>query len=308
LGNFKQLQHLELDWTPDKLQHLELDRPPFELKSIELVNLQILHLKYIREEITLSTPKLKILECDDLSKIIFCYPQAIQFLSLAGYEEERDDFTKLTNIQNLIIQSRSITNIEPFFKLEKLKVLSFYTIHYKIVEEILKRKSKNLKVYCDHVEIENEDKLNEWRSTGDLFKFRLNNYNLWDDQIIRIPPYIDYKYLISKWPTFDQIPNSFFKKFAISPKIIVDLNVENPNDLQMFLSRFKYIKGLRLHQTGLNQWFYDQLPSICKEIGGLNIKEYESFYKLEFHQSIQVFGMCWLICDFKTISKCSYCN
>jgi len=158
LGNFKQLLHLELR-SPTK-----------ELKSIELPNLQILHLN-LCGEITLNTPKLKALYCDCLSSVIVCYPKVIQYLGLTHYNEERDDLTKLTNLQNLVIKPFwPITNIQPFIKLEKLKVLSFIQFgDDEIVEEILERKSENLKVYYRHVEIENVDKYyesNELRSTG----------------------------------------------------------------------------------------------------------------------------------------------
>jgi len=287
--NLKKLIINEFDkqWIADNinnftlLEHLELIGFGKKLKQINLPNLQALNFfNYIDSySITLNCPKLKAVKLFHGADCKIINPSSIEYVYLTDFDEEF--ICQFPNLKHAIFEVHNMMffDIHPaVFKLKKLKTISVYDDGHMIDEElekVLKRKSKaraDLKFYFNHVELVDLKKLDEYISSGDRFKFQLDNYDLLDNEFI-FRCYVDYKYLIKKWPKFEQIPSSFFSKFAIRTSFHSVAKITNHQHFLQVLSKFQRLFYLTLIEPGLNQLTYDQLPNVLDGINCMYIKE-----------------------------------
>ena len=140
----------------------------------------------------------------------------------------------------------------------------------------------------------------------------LKNYRLidWPDSI----GCLYYNYLMS---VGEEIPNSFFKKFAKINIVIAVGVVRDEEHFLWFLKSLKCLKRLRLKNVKLSQEFYDQLPLFGHSLVLLSIKSSDLHLSFDFISKLSllpkltkldlegVFSFDWLISLAKNFSNFS---
>lgn len=269
----------DLSWINSfsKLLRLDFNFQPSGYLEVNLEKLEILKIWNNREGfVRVDCPKLRVLlyEQDPAGCIEIVQPKSIVELNTITYNYH---LTAFENLEVLKCGTPHMLNELILTRLPKLKKVYYDSWYGDREREHLKRffaiknelKRADLQIFLSNIPVtttmdEIDFGVTQEDGTIDDYDFEhfiMRNYERLQDDPFSSVCEVNYSRLMS---ATDQLPTDYFERFPNIEGIIVDRPVENPEHFLWYLQNLKgEICQLMLKNSGLDQSFYDSLPTFC---------------------------------------------
>lgn len=265
LNKFTQLYQLEISRVKSK-----------HVLKLNLENLEILDLGFNNYvvDVSIESPKLKV-ACFygyGNSRFHFKYPESITYLSTRSVNYFLKPFK---NVETLRSDDITVLNRDILSKFAKLKEFYYDKAlqnvlflrrdpDLKTLLAIFMKQNPTLRIYLSGIEIKKERSIDDYGIFDREPEFiYASNYA---DLIDKLPfvEEVDYSRLYDAFK--GNIPLSYFHKFSNIKEVVSTNLIIDQKNFSWFLKNLKNLHRLDLRNPGIDQSFYDALPSCCSLI------------------------------------------